>query len=245
MKKGFTLAEILIVLAVIGILTSVLLPVAFNSAPDENVLKFKKATNDFDGAIRELIHSDKYFLNGDFGTKPNGELVRNKSYFCRAFADIISAKTVKCMEAYNTTNTDTTSCDTNFYSDTSDISTFKEYLDTACINVVQNFKSANTSTASNAPGVELVNGVQIVFSQPSFGALDSEGGSRVYANPNSYDIPLCHDENNNDAAYVIACIDVDGDGVETPFGFGIRADGRILHGKKADDWENKSLKKEG
>ena len=38
-QKAFTLAEILIVLTVIGILTAILMPIAIQSAPDENVLK--------------------------------------------------------------------------------------------------------------------------------------------------------------------------------------------------------------
>jgi len=40
--KGFTLAEVMIVLTVIGILAGILIPVANNSRPDENVMKFKK-----------------------------------------------------------------------------------------------------------------------------------------------------------------------------------------------------------
>ena len=43
MKKGFTLAEIMIALVVIGVITSILLPVAFNNVPNENVMKFKKS----------------------------------------------------------------------------------------------------------------------------------------------------------------------------------------------------------
>ena len=69
MKKGFTLAEILIVLTVIGILTAILLPVAFQSAPDENVMKFKKANSTLGTIVRELINADKYYANGDFGIK--------------------------------------------------------------------------------------------------------------------------------------------------------------------------------
>ena len=41
--KAFTLAEIMIVLVVIGILTAILLPAGFQSAPNENIMKFKKA----------------------------------------------------------------------------------------------------------------------------------------------------------------------------------------------------------
>ena len=47
MKKGFTLAEILIVLVIIGVLTMILLPVAFQSSPDEQVMKFKKGYNTY------------------------------------------------------------------------------------------------------------------------------------------------------------------------------------------------------
>ena len=31
---------------------------------------------------------------------------------------------------------------------------------------------------------------------------------------------------------------------EDPFGFGIRADGKILNGKRADEWLKKSIQKE-
>ena len=41
LKKAFTLAEIMIVLAVIGILTAIMLPTAYQSTPDEDVMKFK------------------------------------------------------------------------------------------------------------------------------------------------------------------------------------------------------------
>ena len=54
MKKAFTLAEILIVLVIIGVLTAILLPIAFQSSPDENVMKFKKANNTLGTIIREL-----------------------------------------------------------------------------------------------------------------------------------------------------------------------------------------------
>ena len=42
-NKAFTLAEVMVVLTVIGILTAILLPSALHSTPDKNVMKFKKS----------------------------------------------------------------------------------------------------------------------------------------------------------------------------------------------------------
>ena len=92
MKKGFTLAEIMIVLAVIGVLTAILLPVAINSTPNENVMKFKKGHNVLLSAIRELVNSDKYYLDGDLGRKPDGSYVISSSYFCDTLAELINTQ---------------------------------------------------------------------------------------------------------------------------------------------------------
>ena len=60
-SRGFTLAEVMMVLTVIGVLTAILLPVARQSMPDENLMKFKKAHNILGTVIRELVTSDKYY----------------------------------------------------------------------------------------------------------------------------------------------------------------------------------------
>ena len=53
------------------------------------------------------------------------------------------------------------------------------------------------------------------------------------------------DENGFDMVYRVVCLDVDGfDKEENPFGYGIRADGKILTGKRADEWIKKSIQKE-
>ena len=45
--------------------------------------------------------------------------------------------------------------------------------------------------------------------------------------------------------YRVVCLDVDGfDKEENSFGYGIRADGKILTGKRADEWIKKSIQKE-
>ena len=54
-------------------------------------------------------------------------------------------------------------------------------------------------------------------------------------------------ENNMDfqgflTAHKIFCIDVDGIGKgEDPFGYGIRVDGKIMPGERADTWLQKSI----
>ena len=223
MKKGFTLAEILIVLTVIGILTAILLPVAFQSAPDENVMKFKKANSTLGTIVRELINADKYYANGDFGIKRDGSAVSAATYFCESMADILSIKSKNCS---NTTNA------TAAFADANNITTAKANLDTWC-------KTYQTV------GAEIVTSDDVTWYQASpgshFGSVAS--GKRVFAAPNDTN-PLHKDANGFDSAYKVLCIDVDGlNSGEDPFGFGIRADGRILPGARADLWTQKSVQR--
>ena len=75
MKKGFTLTEIMIALVVIGVITSILLPVAFNNIPNENVMKFKKGNATLAKVINELVTSGEYYKEGDLGIKADGKIV--------------------------------------------------------------------------------------------------------------------------------------------------------------------------
>lgn len=101
-KKGFTLAEIMIVLSVIGVITAILLPIARHATPDENILKLKKANATLGNVIRELAASDKYFLDGNFAKYPNGDRIYESDYFCKAFADIVSVERTACYNKVNT-----------------------------------------------------------------------------------------------------------------------------------------------
>ena len=101
-QKAFTLAEIMIVLSVIGVLTAILLPSAWHSAPNENVMKFKKAHNTLYRVINELVTSDKYFKDGDLGIRSGGtqlSLKAHKKYLCEVFADVLSIKEAVCSQA--------------------------------------------------------------------------------------------------------------------------------------------------
>ena len=96
-NKAFTLAEIMVVLCVIGVIAAIVLPVAFKSSPDEDILKFKRANQNFYTAIRELINSEDYFAHGDLGKRATGILITGKNdgdelYMCEALAKVLNAK---------------------------------------------------------------------------------------------------------------------------------------------------------
>ena len=254
-KKAFTLAEIMIVLTIIGVITAILLPIAFQSAPDENVMKFKKGNNTLGNVIRELVNSDQYYANGDLGTRADGTLIDGKhdgdyKYFCETFADIASVKKKSCSEATSTSSyRGALQLGTEFGTT---LEKFKEDLDKYCLD------------SSSEIGAEIILSDNIVYYQVdptnSFGVLwgiESDTGGRenciyrfgeeacnstvrLFSSPNG---PIYHpDDNGFDRMYKIFCMDVDGiDKGEDPFGYGIRADGKIIMGARAEEWMNKSI----
>lgn len=246
MKKAFTLAEIMIVLTVIGVLTAILLPVAFQAAPDENAMKFKKANSTFGTMIRELVNSDRYFADGDLGMKSGGgagaagSLLKGsndveKQYFCQSLADIMSTKKVNCSTgAGNGTKYVSSVTGTN---QVPNVSTVKSKVDEIC---------AATQIE------EIVSSDNITWYQASpatpFGAVEGTGANekRYFAPPNTAPSkPEYTDKFGFDTNYKVFCIDVDGvNNGEAPFGYGVRADGKIIPGNKADLWVKKAVQQE-
>ena len=254
MKKAFTLAEVMIVLAVIGILTAILLPVAHNATPNENILKFKKAHNTLYIAIRELVTSDKYYLNGDLGIKANGTLINalpeNYTYFCSTISDVLNAKESNCNVEDSETTVGSILLGDNAAIELSSngatipltqekILESKKYLDFRCMR------------DSVVIGNEIILENNIVFLQTrpylTFGAR-LNNLKRILSSP--LEQSVFQDENGLDIAYKIFCIDIDGipenatrdDCVnECPFGYGIRADGKILNGIRVEQWLKKSI----
>ena len=224
--KAFTLAEIMIVLSVVGILTAILLLTAFQSAPDENALKFKKANSILGTAIREMVNSDKYYKSGDLALKPDGTEVPVE-YFCASLSDIMSTKQVNCRDTAN---------DGYAYFDFETKDLDLAPIDEACVET-------QPATDDDAD-IITVDGVIWYESSPgtTFAEKDADD-KRMFSAPN--ETPAYEDEYGFDSMYKILCIDVDGlNKGEDPFGYGIRADGKILNGPRANEWIKKSVQKD-
>jgi len=210
--KAFTLAEIMIVLSVIAVLTAILLPAARNATPNEDILKFKKAHNTFQSAISELVNSDEYYLDGDLSKKPDGSLVESQTYFCETLSDVLNAKSTNCASGEVPVTWQFWQVDDNY-----SLEQNKEKSDVGCATIA-NYIS---------PEITLQDGTIIYQTYPphTFGAshfkLKYQGFMFIYK---TY------------------CIDIDGiNNGEAPFGYGVRVDGKILSGARADEWLSKSI----
>ena len=263
MKKGFTLAEIMIVLTVIAVLTAILLPSAQNAMPNEKVMKFKKGHNALYQAINELVTSDKYYLNGDLGTKINGDEVHqnekaNYKYFCETLADVMSVKYVNCSDSefvgsfvFLVSSVCPASNLSDIYNNCNGLNITNEsiiseqnYMDRTC-------KSAPFKNNFLAKQIIDNNNIWYWDNAPklTFGFLDLTLAHRTFSPPKQ-NPAIFHDSNGNDILYKVICMDIDGvpdnattnDCVnECPFGYGVRADGKILNGARADEWLNKTI----
>ena len=243
MKRAFTLAEIMIVLVIIGALTAILLPSAFNSSPKENVIKFKKTNTNLMNVIRELVSNDRYYVGGDLGLMPGedgGNLVTDlddtdaKEYFCETLADFLSVKKKNCQTAGYTTDTYVTIVvDDAAVNKVNDVDAMKTKLDEVCLAAQEDITD----------GYEIISNDDVSWYQasPQVTFADKDGeGNRLFSSP--FGTTPYRDEAGFDAHYKVLCIDVDGkDGKTEPFGYGIRADGKIISGAKADQWMEKSI----
>ena len=243
--KAFTLAEIMIVLTIIGVITAILLPIAISSAPDENIMKFKKGHNTLLNTVRELVNSDKYYLNGDLGIRASGALIDTThdgdySYFCKTFADIISIEANNC-------DTETTNVrpwidlwDGSSYTNKERYEEQAIRADEACAEVTQ---EAGVKAADGIyyyePNTKCTFGITIgKLNETILGTTDpfpstTRNFGGYFPDPNNPTI---------DTVYKTFCMDIDGiNKGEDPFGYGIRSDGKVFAGKRATEWLKKSI----
>ena len=241
-KKAFTLAEIMIVLTVIGILTAILLPAAIHSTPNENVMKFKKAHNTLYKVINELVSSDKYYKDGDLGVRANGALIDgthsgDNLYLCNTFAEILSAKNINCTE-----DGEKSLAMSRILSIYTGTPSNEEIIDGKCKITTTTSKIITTD---NIIYFETAPKVPFGISTGDAWSNNEPDGTTGCVFGAACAIRLFHDQldaNGFDTHYKIYCIDIDGIGTgEDPFGYGIRSDGKIMPGARALEWLQKSI----
>ena len=238
----------MVALTVIGVITSIILPVALQTVPDENVMKFKKGNAILAKVINELVSSGEYYTVGDLGMKPNGELINGDhrgdyTYFCKSFADMLNTKSINCSDETGEITVNSIVC--------SDWDTYNMGTDGTQVQAMDKFCKTFLNVKS-----QIISSDGIVFyetaSNMPFGWDKYEyylpNNKRLFLEPVGFSnerLPADKQINEIDTAYrckKVFCMDVDGiDSGEEPFGYGIRADGKILLGKRAQEWLNKSI----
>ena len=284
MKKflGFTLAEIMIVLVVIGVLSAILLPVAINSTPNENIMKFKKGNNTLGTVIRELVNSDEYY-GKDLGYKPDGTNISSEKdsdivYFCKTFSEMLNTKSVNCGtqnngdDAYisldwkvnqigfiisgknsiseildyyckkneSNVNPEIVTSDSIVYYQVSPAHTFGAFTnfkyDTPEKKCLFRAYWNGTDGATCVPSGDTYVCTSSTNPEPEGGAYYyvKEDGTATYPGTSPIGKTLYN--------YKTFCMDIDGIGKgEDPFGYGIRIDGKIMYGARANEWLQKSI----
>ncbi len=253
-KHAFTLAEVLITLAIIGIITAVIIPVAVQSKPDENVMKFKKANATLYQAISTLVNSDKYFLNGDMkykfdGTMLLGSNIEHTKYFCNSFSDVISTKYVNCYGGGM---------------EHEDGNLAKFMYDENCKPKIDYTSSASKSCKTNAINSKEKNNLIIATDGVTFYDMEP---TLTFNGIDSWFLGGCSNQDGSISNGCIRdtlkcfgttrigkifCMDIDGipdegskncDDIKDicPFAYTIRHDGRILPDYRTQQWIDKSI----
>lgn len=245
-KSAFTLAEVMIVFTVIGVLTAILVPALFNASPDERILKAKKAYNTISRAVESLTNSGPYAINDGLldstpyiqGTEPADKNARLR-FFCNNLAealnieksdctrdlvdDAVKSVTAACPTGSTFTTNDATR-NTICIGQNTDANAALKYeelesnLDTACNKY---YESVTADTYNLRTSDKILWGIQLTnFSHN--GTLTS-GGISI---PAFYNV-VCFDvANHTDPDYI--------------YGLGVRKDGKIVIGAKLQEVLNKT-----
>ncbi|MBE7706980.1 MAG: type II secretion system protein [Cyanobacteria bacterium SIG30] len=195
-KKGFTLAEVLIVIMLLSVIGTMLISLVKFILPNENEAKLKKAYNTLTQTVQYLTNDSTIYGEnlGDMvssTTDPAG-------YFCKHFADQVSVKSA--VVCNNSTDTATQAISLN----ASNVEGSFDDLDNACDKRTSNF------------AFETIDGVSWYGFRDTFSSSNLVEGI--------------------DLRYVVVCVDPEPDSSKVlPYAFGVRRDGKILVGKRAQD----------
>ncbi|MBQ4646793.1 MAG: prepilin-type N-terminal cleavage/methylation domain-containing protein [Candidatus Gastranaerophilales bacterium] len=231
-KFAFTLAETMIVLVVIGVLSAILLPVAQKSTANEKVLKAKRAYSTIGKVVSELVASDKYYLDGDLGRRPNGVYIDGThegdfTYFCETFASLLSSKEVQCIKSGQ---------DWAYYAGAFSIQEAPNSGDSVCTSVQNNYGVQHVS--------HIIANDDVIFFELNpmapFGLLYAD--SKVVYDGSGVRLMYEKDSQGLYNRYKSFCIDVDGwRKGEDPFNIMIQVDGRIQPSIRMREWLEKSV----
>ena len=115
-KSGYTLAEVLIVMIVIGVLAAILMPMFGNLRPNQEQVMLKKAYYEAGRIVTELINDDELYAETDkdetsgfantaqikYKGKYYGTVANKK--FCELFVDKINVKGAASCQSYTLTS---------------------------------------------------------------------------------------------------------------------------------------------
>jgi len=125
-KSGFTLAEVMITVGIIGIIAAVTIPALINTMPNQELIMFKKAYYNTSRIVAELINDDDLYpdienednpdivgfaitnfqdqLGLDSEARYQGQDYSGTGKFCGLFAAKLNASQVDCEQATNFQN---------------------------------------------------------------------------------------------------------------------------------------------
>ncbi|MBQ4647122.1 MAG: prepilin-type N-terminal cleavage/methylation domain-containing protein [Candidatus Gastranaerophilales bacterium] len=250
MKKAFTLAELMIVLCVIGVLVAVLLPAVRNAMPDKDVMKFKKGHRAFVEAVREMVNSEKYYFNGDLGMRPDKTLIDgshsgDNTYFCEVFADIVNVKEKNCQSTILSGDI-LGGLQINVVDEASRIKQQSD-ADERCLKF-QNYSALPELISTDGvfyyqAATTIPFGAPISsFQNQAYGDLTRCQDTYLGCDARLFYVPSQRNALGSNELYKVFCMDIDGfKKGEAPFGYGVRTDGKVLFGTRASEWLKKSV----
>lgn len=101
MKKGFTMAELMIVLVVLGVITAILTPTLMNSVGDTNRQLYKSAVNIVQESVSELLANNTLYPDGVLTNGATSGSTATSTYFCQNFTNLVN--TIKVNNSCNNT----------------------------------------------------------------------------------------------------------------------------------------------